>query len=313
VASSAAEPARPDVAPVLGPIVVVGRPRSGSRLVARLLMDAGVFMGHRLSPESLDPLDLAYGVVAPVLCSPGFDACLGDFPRPLAAPDVDRLAVRVEPLLGRQPLNRVWGWKFCETALMVPWVKRHFPLARFVHVLRDGRDVCCSVDGWFQLAGPRPPGWRARTVEGAYLDYYDFCRAVTFGHAHITRWRGVDLLDGEQRGRHRYLLQMQSWLHCVEAARRHGRALGPDYVEVSFEQLCTAPEAAARGILGWLGLADLGWPAGAAEGAVRRHTQRVHTDSIGSWRRTGFSPRELRDFDRACEHGAALLTELGYQ
>ena len=83
MATSAAEPARSDVAPVLGPIVVIGRPRSGSRLVARLLMDAGVFMGHRLSPESLDPLDLAYGMVAPVLCSPGFDACLGDFPRPL--------------------------------------------------------------------------------------------------------------------------------------------------------------------------------------------------------------------------------------
>ena len=106
---------------------------------------------------------------------------------------------------------------------------------------------------------------------------------------------------------------MQSWLHCVEAAIRHGRALGPDYVEVRFEQLCTAPEAAARGILGGLGLADLGWPAGPAEGAVRRHTQRVHTDSIGSWRRMGFSSHERRDFDRACEHGAALLAELGYQ
>ena len=34
-----------------------------------------------------------------------------------------------------------WGWKFPETYLMVPLVARTFPRARYLHLVRDGRDI----------------------------------------------------------------------------------------------------------------------------------------------------------------------------
>ena len=34
-----------------------------------------------------------------------------------------------------------WGWKFPETYLIAPYVAATFPQARYVHLLRDGRDI----------------------------------------------------------------------------------------------------------------------------------------------------------------------------
>src|SRR5204863_6522493 len=49
-------------------------------------------------------------------------------------------------------------------SLRVPFLRALFPGARFVHIVRDGRDVACSLvpgcggDEWRHL---KPPSWRA--------------------------------------------------------------------------------------------------------------------------------------------------------
>jgi hypothetical protein len=36
---------------------------------------------------------------------------------------------------------RPWGWKLCETTYAVPVIDFLFPGAKFIHLIRDGRDV----------------------------------------------------------------------------------------------------------------------------------------------------------------------------
>ncbi|HWC87455.1 MAG TPA: sulfotransferase [Solirubrobacteraceae bacterium] len=288
-----------------GPIVVVGRPRSGSRVVTALLRDAGVFMGRDLHPDTLDPLFMLHHFVAPVVTAP---ASAG----PECAPRDARLATlcrqRLEEGLGRlcgdRPLRGPWGWKICETGLLIPLVKRLLPGARFVHVIRDGRDVCVSLDGRFQLTGPRPPVWPATSLDGGRLEYYDFCRALTFGSGIIRRWHEIDLREPRERDEHRFALQMKSWRHCVERIRQDGRRQGDDYLELRYEALCRDPIGSARELLAWAGRSS--------DEAVARHARRVSTRSIGAWRSARCSPREARDLERAFDEGSGLLGELGY-
>jgi hypothetical protein len=291
--------------PGSGPIIVVGRPRSGSRVVAALLQDAGVFMGAALDPSSLDPLPILHRFVAPLLGAPEPEPA----PEPAPAGDRDRrakerLVAALADLFGALPVCGPWGWKFCETGLLMPLVKRLLPRARFVHIIRDGRDVCVSVNGRFQLTGAPPRVWPVTSLDGRPVDYESFCRAVTVGEPGEQRWHDIDLADPRQRDEHRYLLQMQSWCHCVSEIRRHGRAIGADYREVRYEELCREPLGTARELLAWAGQPS-------AKAAIS-HRERVGTAGIGSWRRVRASPREARDLEQALAHGSTLLREFGY-
>jgi len=49
--------------------------------------------------------------------------------------------------------KRIWADKTPENICRLSFVWRHFPAARFVHVIRDGRDVACSLrrQSWMKL------------------------------------------------------------------------------------------------------------------------------------------------------------------
>ena len=49
----------------------------------------------------------------------------------------------------RQGVSR-WAEKTPGNLRAMPFIFHHFPRAKFVHVIRDGRDVCCSFLQWFQ-------------------------------------------------------------------------------------------------------------------------------------------------------------------
>jgi hypothetical protein len=71
-------------------------------------------------------------------------------------------------LAAQQGLTRwaVWG---PDNLLLIPWIKRELPDARFVHMVRDGRDVALSIgtEGWIH-----PLPWdRGREVLVAALHW----------------------------------------------------------------------------------------------------------------------------------------------
>ena len=121
-------------------IVIGGCGRSGTTLV-RLIVDShpriccgpetSVFrsrvldlqqLEHRFK-ESAQPIDSAYYA----------SRCRAEF--------VDRLAAICCSATGKAR----WAEKTPRSVLNLPWILERFPNSKFVHVLRDGRDVACSL------------------------------------------------------------------------------------------------------------------------------------------------------------------------
>jgi len=58
--------------------------------------------------------------------------------------------------------------KKAQNSLRIPFIKKIFPDAKFVHIIRDGRDVTCSLmnspSGFF-WSYIKPPGWKEKKKE----------------------------------------------------------------------------------------------------------------------------------------------------
>lgn len=228
------------------PLVLFNKSHSGSRLLTAMLEAGGVFMGAHLN-ESRDSWDLVpvvrylvtrhYPDYGPALA--GADPLI----EPMLAAALRRHLEGYDPAGGRP-----WGWKLCETSYILPVVAALFPQGRFVHLLRDGRDVAFS-----DHVGPTDAFWRK----------------IYFGTAAIERWRGL-ALDGATYRRHAHLFNAQHWLASVRAGREAGRPLGERYREIRYETLCEDLAATTARLFDFLGLGTAGAAIAAVEGGISR-------------------------------------------
>ena len=187
---------------------------SGSRLLALLLRRAGVFIGTHLN-DSLDSWDLLPVVRYLVTRHyPDYGDVL-EGKDPLVGPMLQAALQRHLEAAPARP-DAPWGWKLCETAFVVPVVAALWPRARFVHLIRDGRDVAFS-----DHTGPTDAFWRK----------------VFFGRDDVTSWRGMKL-DGPTYRRRPHLFNAQHWASSVGTGRRYGMPLAGRYLEVRYEDLC---------------------------------------------------------------------------
>jgi hypothetical protein len=239
-----------------GPVIVYNKSHSGSRLLALLLIEGGIFMGaHRNeSEDSLDVLALVEHLVRCYypdyarLCSAGhathdvgrrvrecFDAHLEGFDR------TSTLA---------------WGWKLCESGYALPILARLFRRLRVVHLVRDGRDVA-----FCDHRGPDDPFWRK----------------IYFDTDQIATWHGLRLTGPSYR-RRSHLFNAVHWSNAVRVGRAYGSMLGERYLEVRYEDLCADFAATAERVLRFAGAPD---PAG----AISRVAPLVRLTSVGKHRR----------------------------
>jgi Sulfotransferase family len=284
-----------------GPIVIIGRPRSGSRVLCRLLQTNGIFMGADLYPEFLDSVSWYQRFVVPIVTAPGFpETAFTSLPQDMSRLVRERLEDTLPRYWGAESRSQSWGWKYCETLFLVPLVKSLFPAARFIHIIRDARAVCLSNRGYFQLTQGDPPrDWAPASNGRNQPSFLDFCALVTFGKAGVRQWCGLDLgLPATLTG-HRFRIQAQSWVTCVTRARAYGELLPDDYYEIRFEDLCRDPAGQAKELFRWLDL-----PLHRAPELV---AARMH-----NWREARLSLRERRDFESASELAAPLLRLLDY-
>ncbi len=201
------------------PVVLCNKSHSGSRLLARLLDRAGLFLGaHR--NESEDAWDLLPVVRYLVIRHyPDYRATAAD----ALLPDLleAALARHLEGIAPGQP----WGWKLSESGFILPVLAALLPRLRVVHLLRDGRDVAFS-----DHTGPTDAFWRK----------------VFFDRDDIATWRGL-ALTGPAYRRRPHLFNARHWANAVAVTRRCGQTLGPRYRGMRCEALCARPRESLAG------------------------------------------------------------------
>jgi len=164
-----------------------------------------------------------------------------------------------------------------ETAFVLAGALRAYPRATAVHVIRDGRDVVCSLleRGWL---GGREGTDDANQAFGSYARFWveperreEFARV---SEARRAAW---------------------AWRRYVTAAQ----AVPDRTIELRYEALAADPHAEAERTA-----QVLGTPPEPLQSAFGR----VHDQSLGRWRRE-LSPAQLHDVEA---EAGGLLAELGY-
>jgi hypothetical protein len=172
------------------PVFIVGSPRSGTTLLYHLLLSSGGFAKYHAEASIFNLLAPRFGnlssarrreallnewIVSEYFKRSGLDAAA--FRREVhercrSAGDLLRLLM--EGIARRQGAHR---WAECtpDNLLYVPAIADAFPDARFLHIVRDGRDVACSLaeQGWVRAPGSDPT---TRVVHaGLYWDWMLGC------------------------------------------------------------------------------------------------------------------------------------------
>ena len=165
-----------------------------------------------------------------------------------------------------------------ETSYVLEGALHAYPAAKAVHVIRDGRDVVCSLveRGW--LGAGRAGVDDANQAYGAHARFW------------VEPERRREFEEASEAKRAAW-----AWRRYVTAAR----AVPERTIDLRYEALVADPEGEARRVAKALEVEP--GPLAAAFGEV-------HADSIGRWRRD-LTPEQLADVEA---EAGALLRELGY-
>ncbi len=184
---------------------------SGTRVVARVARRAGLFIGTNLNPAE-DWLDVAAY----------YDRWINPFLQQQAGIETqmseELLTLLREHRAGDDGTR--WGWKEPRSIFLIPFLARVLPGLRFVHVVRDGRDLAFSKN----QNQVRKHAWAVLGPAPAEPD--------------ISPPRSIAL-----------------WNAANLAAADAGESeLGERYLRIRFEDLCAEPEAAVARVLDFLEL-----------------------------------------------------------
>jgi hypothetical protein len=241
------------------PVFVVGSPRSGTTFMAGCLGQLPGFV------------DL--GEVKPLKFSLRE---LADLPEEEAARRLRRTLERVRRLGLVRRLRAVEQTP--ETSFALAAAQRAYPQGKVVQMVRDGRDVVCSLlaKRWFSDEAGR--------VDDVGLPY----------GAHARSWVEPERREEFERASEarRAAWAWRSYLSAVRAA-------APESLEVRYEELAADPRATAARIAAHIDT-DVEPLAEALRG--------MHAESVGRWRRD-LTPEQLADVEA---EAGPLLRELGY-
>jgi len=273
-------------------IVLGGAPRSGTTLLRRILdRHPDICSGAETklfvpAAFNLAWLAQAYGIPRPELEAMRRDSAS-------QAAFIDAFASRVVAAAGK----RRWAEKTPQNIRHLHWIRAHFPEASVVHIIRDGRDVVCSMrqhpdwrwadGGWQKVLVPRPLSWYAQR----WLD--DTAAGMAWrGDARYVEVRYEDLA-----------------VDPVPTLRRVCEAIGVTTDE-RWLRLATGSAAVDGVAQGQAPRMPLAGPGEADdEGAQPDYEGAVSASSVGRWR-AELSAGEQQEVERLCR---SRLRELGYE
>lgn len=177
--------------------------------------------------------------------------------------------------------------KTCANSLRVDFVNHIFPEARFIHIIRDGRDVVVSAQKRWTASLDIPYlAKKARFVPLRDLPYYasrylwNHLYRMISGKRQLAFW-GPRFEGFEQVARQSLLAEICAiqWQRCVEKASHDLSKLEPGRVfEIRYEDFVANPIAELVRIGHFLEL-------GISEKALEPLIQDVSPKSVGNWKK----------------------------
>ena len=165
-----------------------------------------------------------------------------------------------------------------ETSFVLGAALRAYPAARAVHIVRDGRDVACSL---------LERGWFAASREGSDD------AGLAYG-AHARFWVEPDRAE-EFRTASEARRAAWAWRRYVSAAR----AVQERILEIRYEELVSEPATVAKQVSEYLDLEPE---------PLARSFSRAFDRSVGRWKKD-LTPDQVRDVE---DEAGDVLRELGY-
>ena len=202
---------------VEGPNVIGATGGSGTRVVARIVRRGGMFIGTNLngSEDALDFGDYSDRWINVFLTHRPLDRA----PTLRAAMADDLRATLGKHLAPLDANARAWGWKEPRSIFLLPFFASYFPGLRFLHVVRDGRDIAYSAN------------------------------------QNQLRKHGVAFLGAAGDGESQPARSIALWSRLnAETAEFGERVLGARYLRIRFEDLCRDPSATIRRVFDFFDL-----------------------------------------------------------
>jgi hypothetical protein len=261
------------------PIIFLARGHSGTRALARILDKAGIYMGTHDDPrnlnETLDSLHWAYRFQSPLT------------PEHFVWGEGCALRSRVEEQHVRDRAEACrrdhlaayqggrWGFKTGGAMFCYELYDLVFPQAKYIYMVRDGRDVTLSHQAFFHLTNPR-----SRDRE------WELFKILTFGISNDLETCPFEFPDSPHPDdavmNHRYWIQAKSWrehARMVASLEARGRLSGRVHL-VRYEDLCREPRATLAALFQFL---ELELDTATIENAVHN----LHIAGIGRWQHFG--------------------------
>lgn len=143
-----------------------------------------------------------------------------------------------------------WAIKTCAGMFCHAMYRMVFPEAKYIYMVRDGRDVVTSGDGHFHLTNPssREKDW----------DYFKIITCGLTGFSdlpwHIQKNLQTGPKEDDRIMKNRFLIQARSWvehIRMMERLRRDNR-LSTQVYTIRYEELCEYPTTTVGKLLDWL-------------------------------------------------------------
>jgi hypothetical protein len=165
-----------------------------------------------------------------------------------------------------------WGFKTCAGMFAHSLYRYVFPRAKYIYVIRDGRDVILSGNGYFHLTHPF-----------SRYQHWDYFRLITFGLTNDVSLCPFEFPVKPTRNdavvRNRFWIQARSWrehVRMVEHLREQDQ-LSSDVYVVRYEDMCRDPVGVLGPLFSFLDLQ-------LTDDVVVYAERYLHSRSVGKWR-----------------------------
>jgi len=202
------------------PIVIGATPGSGTHAIAHICHRLGYFMGSNLDTafDSLDFNSFYYKWIGT-----GLSKNIGNLSDENAQQMYHDFQESVNKHRANIPtVEAPWGWQNSHTIYMVPFIRVFYPEMKFIHVIRDGRDIAFNKS-------------QKQIIQYAQIFLGDNWKSLSLPSIAMLMWEATNLTIAS---------------YCENY-------MAKNYIRIRFEDLCENPHGITKRLLNFLNTKEI--------------------------------------------------------